>query len=72
MLDKIKAWFKNSVTILWARIVAISGAALAFVPSLTSDPNISNAIHTILKPSYLPWYVIAIGIITELARRRTT
>ena len=70
-MDKIKAWFKNSVTILWARLVAAAGMLLAFVPDITSDPNVSNAIHAILKPAYLPWYIIAIGIITELARRRT-
>jgi hypothetical protein len=71
MWDKIKSWFKGSLTILWARLVAAVGAALAFVPSLTSDPNINNAIHTVLKPQFIPWYVIALGVITEIARRRT-
>ena len=70
-MDKIKAWFKNSVTILWARVLTLGGALLAFVPNLTGDPQINDAIHAILKPAYLPWYVIAIGVITELARRRT-
>jgi hypothetical protein len=70
-MEKIKAWFKNSVTILWARLVAITGAFLAIAPSLTANPDIGNAVHAILKPQYLPWYVIAIGIITEVARRRT-
>jgi hypothetical protein len=71
MWDKIKSWFKGSLTILWARLVAAVGAALALVPSLTSDPNINNAIHTVLKPQLIPWYVIALGVITEIARRRT-
>ena len=71
MLQKALSSFKSSVTILWARVVALVGAALAVVPSLTSDPNISNAIHTILRPEYIPYYVIGIGVITEMARRRT-
>jgi hypothetical protein len=29
MWDKIKAWFKHSVTILWARVVALAGLLLA-------------------------------------------
>ena len=29
MWDKIKAWFRHSVTILWARAVAFAGVVLA-------------------------------------------
>lgn len=71
MWDKIKAAFKNSVTILWARLVALVGVLLASGQSLVADPNIDAAIHAVLKPQYIPYYVIAIGLITELARRRT-
>jgi hypothetical protein len=28
-------------------------------------------VQQLLKPQYIPYYVIAIGLITELARRRT-
>lgn len=71
MWDNIKAWFKHSVTILWARIVTLGGAALAAVLSLSGDPNVSSAIQSVLQPKLIPYYVIAIGLITELARRRT-
>ena len=71
MWDTIKAWFKHSVTILWARVVTLGGAVLATLLSLSSDPNISSAIQSVLQPKFIPYYVIAIGLITELARRRT-
>jgi len=71
MWDKIKAWFKHSVTILWARVVALAGIALAAGQSLLGDPSINSAVQSILQPKLIPYYVIAFGIVTELARRRT-
>jgi hypothetical protein len=71
MWDKIKAWFKHSVTILWARVVALAGVALAAGQSLLGDPSVNSAVQTILQPKFIPYYVIAIGVMTELARRRT-
>lgn len=71
MWDKIKAWFKHSVTILWARVVALAGVLLAAEQSVLQDPNVSGAIQTALQPKFIPYYVIAIGLITEIARRRT-
>ena len=71
MWDKITAWFKHSVTILWARAMTLGGAVLATLLSLSADPNISGAVQSVLQPKFIPYYVIAIGLITELARRRT-
>jgi hypothetical protein len=71
MWDKIKAWFKHSLTILWARAVALAGLLLAAGESLLGDPNVTAAIQSALQPKYIPYYVIAIGLITEIARRRT-
>jgi hypothetical protein len=71
MWDKIKAWFKYSLTILWARVVALAGLLLAAGQALLADPNVTAAIQTALRPQYIPYYVIAIGLITEIARRRT-
>lgn len=70
-MEQIKAWFKFSVTVLWARFLAAIGTVLAFIPTFTSDPHINDAIRAVLRPQYIPFYVIAIGIITEIARRRT-
>ena len=71
MWDKIKAWFKHSLTILWARVVALAGLLLAAGQSLFADPTVNAAIQSLLQPKFIPYYVIAVGLITELCRRRT-
>jgi hypothetical protein len=71
MWDKVKAWFKHSLTILWARIVALIGLLLAAGEQLLQDPTINSAVQSALQPKFIPYYVIAIGLITEIARRRT-
>jgi hypothetical protein len=71
MWDKAKTWFRHSLTILWARGVAFVGVLLAVGETLLQDPNVAAAIQAALQPKYVPYYVIAIGVITELARRRT-
>jgi hypothetical protein len=71
MWTKIKAWFRNSLTILWARVVALAGVLLAAGQSVLADPNVNGAVQQALQPKYIPYYVIAIGLVTELARRRT-
>jgi hypothetical protein len=71
MWDHIKAWFKNSVTILWARLQVVAGLMVASAFALLQDPNVTNALQSMLQPKFIPYYVVAIGLITELARRRT-
>ena len=71
MWDKIRAWFKSSVTILWARVQVLAGALAAAVFALLQDPAITDALRSAMQPKFIPYYVIAIGLITELARRRT-
>jgi len=71
MRDEIKRWFRHSMPILWARLVAVIGLLLAAGESVLQDPNVESAVQAALQPKYVPYYVIAIGLITELARRRT-
>ncbi len=71
MWTKIKAWCKHSITILWARSVALMGLLLAAAQSVLADPTVTGAIQTALQPQYIPYYVIAIGLVTEIARRRS-
>jgi hypothetical protein len=71
MWAKIKASFKNSITILWARVVAFGGLLLALSQSLVADPNVNGAIQQALQPKLIPYYIIGIGLVTEIARRRT-
>jgi len=71
MWKKIKCWFRNSVTILWARAQVLVGLIVATLMALASDPNVTGAIQAALQPKFIPYFVIAIGLITEIARRRT-
>ena len=71
MWEKIKVFFKRSLTILWARLITLAGAAFAIGLNLTADPNVNGAIQGLFKPEYLPYWLIGIGVITEIARRRT-
>jgi hypothetical protein len=71
MWNKIRFWFRNSATILWARVQVLAGLVVACLMTLASDPNVTGAIQAALQPKYIPYYVIAIGLITEIARRRT-
>jgi hypothetical protein len=71
MWSKIKSLFGNSLTILWARIQVLTGLLATFLMALATDPNVTGAIQVALEPRFIPYYVIAIGLITEIARRRT-
>jgi hypothetical protein len=71
MWNKTRSWFKNSITILWARVQILAGLAAATLMALASDPNVTGAVQAALQPKYIPYYVIIIGLITEVARRRT-
>jgi hypothetical protein len=66
-VEKLKAAFLHSVTILWARLLMLAGV----LGVVLADPNIMAAAQTIIPPQYWPWLLIVIGVVTELARRRT-
>ena len=71
MWEKLKVSFRHSLTILWARLLALGGLLLAASESILGDPSIDAAVRSLLKPGYIPYYMIAIALITELCRRRT-
>lgn len=65
MWDNIKAFFKGSETIFWARLQMVLGAiavALTYV-----DPSL---LQPIFDPRWFPWFLAANGIATEYLRRR--
>jgi hypothetical protein len=72
--QRLSAAFKGSATILWARVVALAGAGAGVIGG-TADwfgaPGIKDAIQGFLKPEYVPFYILLIAVVTELARRRT-
>lgn len=66
--DRACRLFKRSLTILWARFLAVVGILLAI---LTFPGVHESIVGSLLKPEYVPYYLIAIAVLTELARRRT-
>lgn len=57
-------YFKDSETILWARLQMLGAAIIAVLATI--DPMLfSNYIPT----GWLPIYIFVSGVITELARR---
>jgi hypothetical protein len=65
MWTKIKAWFQYSETILLARLQVFAG--IAFGAFMALDPSLFEAY---VPSKWVPLYLLAIGIITEYARRR--
>jgi hypothetical protein len=63
--EKVKAWFKHSETIAWARLQMLVGAVLSVLA--TVDPTIFNQY---IPDRWLPVYVVASGVLTEYLRRR--
>lgn len=70
MLQKIKSFFLHSETILLARLQVLLGVLGVIVFNVLQDPNVSLAIQSVVKPQYVPYAVIAIGVLTEVLRRR--
>ena len=72
--QRLVAAFRSSASILWARINALSVAAVAAlseVSPLIGAPGIMEAIEPYLSPGYMAAYVVVVLIGAELARRRT-
>lgn len=67
--EAVRAWFKDSETIFLARLQVLIGSVTAAVTGFLGDPNINSAVQAILNPQYIPYYIIGLGIITEIARR---
>lgn len=62
MWEKIKAWFKDSETIFFARLQVVAGAVWAVLTAIDLSP--------LLEPKWLTVWLIASGVLTELLRRR--
>lgn len=63
--QRIRAWFKDSETIAWARIQAALGIVAGIVTYV--DPSV---IQPIVPPDWFPWLLVANGLLTEYLRRR--
>lgn len=61
MWDRIRVWFMDSETIVWARIQFFVGAVWAVL-------SVSD-LSAILPAKWLPFWLIFSGIVTEMSRR---
>lgn len=55
--NRIRVFFKDSETLVWARVQMLFGVIMM------------TDLSPILPAKYLPWYVIISGVVTELSRR---
>ena len=71
---RLKAAFKNSATIAWARLNALSVLALSGLTTVTDWiglPGLKDALVPYLTPTWMTVYTIVVLIGAEIARRRT-
>jgi len=71
VIDKIKAWFKNSETIFWARMQVVGGIMLAVIPTLNPVSWLDSAL-TPAQRWTAAGFAIFNGVVTEYLRRRNS
>jgi hypothetical protein len=72
--DRLIAAGKGSATIVWQRFVMLISAVAGGLASLAdwlNAPGLADAIKDAMTPEYVAFFMIAVAIITEIARRRT-
>lgn len=68
MWDKIKAWFKHSETIVWARIQMVVGAAMVVFSSMNLTTFLDSSLTRLQKVAIFSALFLQ-GLITEVLRR---
>ena len=70
--DKMTAWFKDSMTILWARIQYVGGIVAAGLVAAFSGYDFTQLTSMDAKSVFKMLCAVAVaGVLTEIARRRT-
>jgi hypothetical protein len=70
--DKIRACFKNSLTILWARVQWFGGILSAGLIVAFSGYDFTQLTSMDAKAAFKMLAAVAVaGVLTEIARRRT-
>jgi len=77
MWGKIKAWcareweaVKKSGTVLLGWLSTAAGFVGAALVDLYQDPTVNTALQAALKPEYVPYYLIAFGLLIRFVRKR--
>lgn len=72
MWDRIKAWFRYSLTIFWARVQWLFGLLSAGLIAAFSGYDFTQLAAMTWKDAFKMLCAVAVaGVVTELARRRT-
>jgi hypothetical protein len=72
--QRLLATGRQSATILWQRFTIALAAftdALLWLAELLNAPGVVEPIKSVLQPQYVAVFVVAVAIVSELARRRT-
>ena len=72
--DRLLAAGRGSATKLWAKFVAVVGAAVGVLASSADffgSPAVADAIRAYVTPEYVAAAFLVVSLITELARNRT-
>lgn len=70
--DKVKAWFRDSVTIAWARMQYVFGFIGAGIICAFSNYDFTQLASMDVKAAFKILIAMAVGgVLTEFARRRT-
>lgn len=72
--DKLKAGFKDSLTVFWGWVNALSASAASFVvllAQLLDAPGMKEAVAPFLKPELMLIYIIIVSLGSIIARMRT-
>jgi hypothetical protein len=72
MWAKVKSWFRNSLTIFWARVQWFGGILSAGLIAAFSGYDFSQLTSMTAKDAFKMLVAVAVaGVLTEIARRRS-
>jgi hypothetical protein len=72
--NRLRVAVRGSLTMVWAWLVGFFGTAMLLIDwlaGMTADPEIKAQVLVLLPPGAVPYVIIAIAIVTGLARMRT-
>jgi hypothetical protein len=79
MWERFKAWLarewaavKKSGTMLLAYLTSAAGLVIGSLADLYNDPSVNESIKSILKPEYIPWYVLGFGLLMRFVRKKNS
>jgi hypothetical protein len=72
IFEKIKMWFRHSLTIAWARLLQLVGVTFEFIAQAVDVLQALNSqVLPVVPPKWVGFYTLGIGLVTELTRRRS-